>query len=151
MNMSIIACQPAAILPLSLAIDYHHNAHLSHDVAANVPTVSEPPSPAVPSRSALRLLFSITSSFLCCNIFICLSSTPFNQYPNDPPMLAKSGYTHSEPLWKNGRISMPIWANLVAMPGGVSLNPGCRGGSPYRSMTRIGSCGPLWWCLCYRL
>lgn len=88
----------------------------AHDVAAKVPTVSEPPAPAVPSRSALRLLFSMTSSFLCPNIFICLSSTPFSQYPKEPPMLANSGYTHNAPRWKKGLISMLIWTILVAMP-----------------------------------
>jgi len=101
----------------ALALSSAHRALLiAHDVAASAPTVSEPAAPAVPSRSALRLLFSMTSSFLCANIFICRSSTPFNQYPNEPPMLANNGYTHNAPLWKNGLISMPICTMRVAMP-----------------------------------
>jgi len=83
-------------------------------VLAKIPTVSPPPSFA--SLSARRLLFSITISFRCCNIFICLYSTPCSQYPNEPPIVANSGYTQRAPRWKNGRISMPSCTMRVATP-----------------------------------
>jgi hypothetical protein len=80
-----------------------------------------PPSPTIydssaASLSALRLRFSRRLSLRDAKIAYCLSSTPVIQYPKLAPAPPKTGYAHSEPLLKNGRISRPNCHTRTASP-----------------------------------
>jgi len=86
-------------------------------VLVRIPPSSTLSTSTTPSRSALRFLFSSNRFLRSARIFICLFSTPVNQYPKLPPAAAKIGYAQSDSLLKKGRISIPSCQNRTARPG----------------------------------
>lgn len=66
--------------------------------------------------AALLALFSNKLSLRAAKIVCCLSSTPCSQYPKLAPAPAKTGYAHSDSLFKNGRISRPSCHARTARP-----------------------------------
>lgn len=69
------------------------------------------------SRCARRARLSRMVCFRSSRIVFCLSSTPCSQYPKLAPAPAKTGYAHSEPRLKKGRISRPSCQKRTATPG----------------------------------
>jgi len=120
-----------------------------HEVLAKMPPSSAFANSVVPSLSALRFLFSSRRFLRSARIFICLFSTPVNQYPKLPPAAAKTGYAQSDSLLKKGRISMPSCQKRTARPVGCAktISWGCDRREPrgwiYRSRSRRESYEPL--------
>lgn len=84
-------------------------------LACNLPC-THAASVAPPSRAALRARLASIDSFLSVKIAVCFLSTVSSQYPKLAPHPAKTGYAHSDPRLKSGRISRPSCHSRVATP-----------------------------------
>ncbi|TVY81800.1 putative translation initiation factor eIF-2B subunit delta [Lachnellula suecica] len=107
---------PPTSVPVLHRLVNEPDIHIQHGVNVFSSHSLHPYAASAASLSALLALFSSKLSLLAPKTACCLSSTPINQYPKLAPMPPYSGYAHSDPRLKKGRISMPRRQTLTARP-----------------------------------
>ena len=108
---NLIHIIPLPLFPSSQSKPPPSNSNIPYEVPTATPSGAW-----LFSLSALLLRLSSKLFLLSANNFICLPSTPVNQYPKLPPTAAKNGYAHRDSLLKKGRISIPSCQRRTATP-----------------------------------